>query len=100
MQVATEIKFHEVCTIFPEMAADELQLLADDIRENGLRESIWTFNGQVLDGRNRLKACEIAGVEPTFREWNGAGDPVIFALSLNRFRRHLSPSQRAQIAVD
>jgi hypothetical protein len=36
----------------------------------------------LIDGRNRLKACEIAGVAPTFRDLNGE-DPVAFIVSAN-----------------
>jgi hypothetical protein len=42
---------------------------ADDIRQNGLVEPVALLDGLVLDGRNRLRACEIAGVEPRFVEW-------------------------------
>ena len=33
------------------------------------------YKGHILDGRNRLLACEIAGVEPEFKEWDGEGKP-------------------------
>jgi ParB-like chromosome segregation protein Spo0J len=102
MQAATEIEFHEACLLFQEMAGAELDELAQDIRDNGLREAIWTHDGKIIDGRNRLNACEIAGVKPTFREWKGKGSLVKFVYSLNYHRRHLNltPSQKAILAVD
>ena len=58
------------------------------------------YEGQVLDGRNRLAACKIAKVKPTFIEWNGTGSPVEWVISENLIRRHLTSSQRAVIAAD
>jgi site-specific DNA-methyltransferase (adenine-specific) len=56
--------------------------------------------GQVLDGRNRLMACQQAGVPPRFTQWQGEGSPLQWAISANIRRRHLSPSQRAILALD
>jgi N6-adenosine-specific RNA methylase IME4 len=53
----------------------------------------------VLDGRNRLRACEIAGVAPTFEFWTGEGSPTAWVVSQNLRRRHLDASQRAMVAA-
>ncbi len=53
----------------------------------------------MLDGRNRLRACELASVEPEFTEFGGT-DPVAFVVSCNVQRRHLNSSQRAMAAQD
>ena len=52
----------------------------------------------LLDGRNRLAACKIAGVEPEFVSVNGA-DPVALSVSLNVKRRNLTKSQTAIAAA-
>jgi hypothetical protein len=48
----------------------------------------------LIDGRNRLKACEMAGVEPTFVRLNGE-DPAAYILSANVERRSLTAGQKA-----
>ena len=92
---------HRAAELFPMMNAAALQGLADDIREHGQREPVVLFHGAVLDGRNRLRACEFAGVEPQFvtRDDADVGDPIDFVLSLNKHRRHLEPQQLAALSV-
>ena len=76
------------------LEGEELDELVDDIRDNGLRQRIVLDTaGQLIDGRNRLKACELAGVEPIFTTVDT--DPIAYILSLNVNRRHLSKGQRA-----
>ena len=93
------MKFHPICELFPLMEGEEFERLSADIKANGLLESIWTYEGQILDGRNRWLACKDAGVEPEFREYKGH-DAVSFVVSMNIERRHLTPSQRACIGVE
>jgi ParB-like chromosome segregation protein Spo0J len=81
------------------MSTADLEKLAEDIRENGLRDPIWLFEGKIIDGRNRYLACKLAGVEPRFREGDGKGSLVAFVLSVNLHRRHLTDQQRALVAV-
>ena len=75
--------YHPACLLFPQLGKAELQELADDIKANGLRNPIVLYKGQILDGRNRSCACEIAGVEPRFVEWDGTGSPVEWVISEN-----------------
>jgi N6-adenosine-specific RNA methylase IME4 len=89
----TVIHPHPAADLFPRLEAVELQRLADDIRANGLRIPIVMLDGKVLDGRNRLAACRIAGVEPRFVEHDGS-DPWRAVWSLNRERRHITDATR------
>lgn len=92
-------EIHPAATLFPLMHGVALGELAADIAENGLIEPIVVYRGQILDGRNRLRACEMAQVEPRFDEWDGSGSPLTFVLARNLHRRHLNESQRAMIAA-
>ena len=96
----TRLTYHPACLLFPQLGKQELQELAEDIRQNGLQNDIVLLNGQILDGRNRHLACKIAGVEPRFVEWDGQGSPTEWVISQNLYRRHLTSSQRAVIASD
>src|SRR5271169_3454015 len=54
---------HPAALVFPEMSPADLDGLVEDIKQNGLvHRIVCTSDGVVLDGRNRLKACEIAGI--------------------------------------
>jgi hypothetical protein len=88
------MKFHPYSEIFPPLAGTDLNALAADIKANGLREAIWLYDGQILDGRNRFTACRQVQVEPSFRDYTG-DDPLGFVVSLNITRRHLTVEQRA-----
>jgi len=93
-------EFHPVASIFPLMPEVELQQLAEDIKENGLREPIWILqDGRIIDGRNRYLACEMVGIEPEHRTHNGGGSLVAFVVSLNLKRRHLNAAQKVKAAV-
>lgn len=90
---------HPLCALFPPLAGDELQALADDIKQHGLHQPILrTADWQIIDGQGRLAACELAGVEPTYEIWDGAGSLIDVVVSRNLRRRHLDTSQRAMIA--
>jgi len=91
------MKSHEYADLFPMMAEAEIARLSQDIKENGLSDFIITLDDKILDGRNRFKACHMAGIEPRFKEYDGS-DPLAFVISHNLHRRHLSESQRAMIA--
>jgi hypothetical protein len=92
------MKNHEYANIFPMMTDDELSSLVEDIKTNGQSEPIVMLEGKILDGRNRYRACEIAGVSAKFRQFTGS-DPLGFVISHNLHRRHLTESQRAMVAA-
>ena len=95
--MTTSMKFHQLAEIFPLIEGEEFDALVSDIKVNGQREPIVTFEDKVLDGRNRYNACVSAGIEPTFKPYEGDG-PLAFVISLNLKRRHLNESQRAWVA--
>lgn len=86
---------HPAAELFPLMDGDEFDALVDSIRTQGLREPAWlTKDGALLDGRNRVRACQAAGVKPEFRQYEG-DDPIQFVWDMNVNRRHLTATQTA-----
>lgn len=81
------------------MSASEYARLKSDIEANGQREDIVVWRGLLVDGRNRLKACEELSIEPQIAELMEETDPVQYALSHNLHRRHLTTAQRAIVAA-
>lgn len=98
--MSQQYESHEYAQLFPMMTAVELEALTADVKELGLRHPIVRYRGKILDGRNRLKACEAAGVAPTFSDYDGddAG-ALALVISLNVQRRDLTAAQRAIAAA-
>lgn len=96
MTVTFTGEIHPEAARYP-MVAD-LDALAADIAENGLLDPITLDDdGMLLDGRNRLAACDRAGVEPVFTVYEGPKLPYIQAKNMQR--RDLTAGQKAMIAV-
>ncbi|CAK0774323.1 ParB family transcriptional regulator, chromosome partitioning protein [Gammaproteobacteria bacterium] len=97
---------HPLATLMPEASPEEYIGLRDSIKSVGLKQPLLLWEGQVLDGRHRLRACQEIGIEPTTRELTleevGDGSPeelLKFVAAMNLHRRHLTPSQRAMAAA-
>ena len=91
-------EYHPLANIFPLIDGPAYQELMGDVMRHGVREPVWLYEGQILDGRNRYRAAMAMGVECPTREYEGE-DPTGFVVSLNLHRRHLSESQRAMVAA-
>jgi len=98
-----EYETHPAADVFPLLEGAEFDALCQDIAEHGLREPItrMRLKGKrvVLDGRNRLRACQRANVKPAWREFEG-DSPAHFVVSLNLKRRNLTKSQAVACAVE
>ena len=91
---------HPIADLFPMMTDEELADLAADIKANGLLHPIVVDKeGALIDGRNRARACEIAGVEPTIMVFDG-DDPRAFILAMNIKRRHMVAVEFESVPVE
>lgn len=92
---------HPITEVFPTMSEDEFQTLKGDIEENGQLEPIWLdTKGRIIDGRHRLRACRQLKIEPEFQETTYLDEEIpAIVIALNLRRRHLSESQKANVAA-
>lgn len=98
-----EDHWDEIARMFPLSPEEELTDLASSIKSTGLIEPVVLYKNKVLDGRNRLRACDRAEVVPSFVEWETKdaedGTPLSWALAKNGARRTMSGSQKAYVAL-
>jgi hypothetical protein len=96
--------WHEDSNLLPLMDSAALAVLAEDIAEHGVQQPIVLFQGKVLDGRNRVRACAAKQISLTAKHFvqfhqNGSS-PRQFVLTQNLHRRHLTIDQRAALAAE
>ncbi len=89
---------HEVCRLKAPMGERQLGRLVDSIREVGLLQPILLCEGRILDGKNRVRACIAAGVEPEFTEYTGSS-PLAAFWAVNAMREPYTPAERASFAT-
>jgi hypothetical protein len=96
-------EIHAYADRWPMGTADDLDTLAASIAANGQRFPIVLDpEGRLIDGRNRLAACTLAGVAPTF-----VVDPTLtdedaigaYIWDVNGERRDMSKGQKAMLAA-
>jgi hypothetical protein len=117
---------HPAADLLPILRPDVLKALAQDIQKNGLLMPVTLWYDKdvepkdrrafLLDGRNRLDAMELVGInllgltdqgdlklstsDRPQRTEHWDGDPVTFVMSANLARRHLPMSERVRIAAE
>jgi hypothetical protein len=99
----TELQPHELAELFPPVSADEIAELGRDIALHGQLEPIVLYQGQILDGVNRFKACRLMNREPWTIEFDPERvkrTPEEYVIAANIRRRHLTPGQIAAVAAD
>ena len=90
-----ELKPHPLAERLCEMDPAQYESLKMSIKAIGrLTDPIDLFDGAILDGRNRYRACRELGIEPTFRDFKGTyGEAVEYVIAKNS-HRHMTDSQR------
>jgi ParB-like chromosome segregation protein Spo0J len=98
MTTPTKYEPHDLSKLFPPISEDDFNKLAADIKLHGLRQHIVLYQGKILDGNNRYRACTLVGIKPTFADFTGIdADARNYVISANIHRRHLSTDQRRDI---
>lgn len=97
----TDYAPHELALVFPPMTESEFAAFKQDIREHGQHEPITLYEGKILDGIHRYRACRELGREPRVVRFEGNPRAAAqLVLGRNFHRRHLSTSQRAMVAAE
>lgn len=78
----------------PPVSEEELLGLATDIEQNGQHDTIKLYEGKVLAGWNRYRACRMKGIEPRVENYTG-DKPESVAFSTNVLRRRMSSVAKA-----
>jgi hypothetical protein len=105
------LPIHPAAEMFPLMSPDELRVLGEDIKANGLKNPVTLWAAEpdsewfLLDGRNRLDAMELIGLSTLEdHQWqvifgSKGGDPYAFVVSANIHRRHLTAEQKRDLVA-
>jgi ParB-like nuclease domain len=90
---------HPIAECWPLIRGKAFQELCQSISEHGLLTPVVLYEGRILDGRNRYRACQECQpkIMPTFLGYVG-DDPIGYCKAQNDARRHLNVGQRASIA--
>ena len=94
-----KVDIHPAANIMPMMSEEQFKALKASIQKNGrLQDPIEMLEGKLLDGRNRLKACQELGIVAHAVEVECSA-PNDYVISRNATRRQLNANQLAVIAV-
>lgn len=88
--------------IFPEAKPEDFNRLLDDIRANGFdkNQPITIYEGEIIDGWNRQRACDEIGIKPAYTTFTGTdGEAIALVMRTNK-RRNLNSGQWACIAAE
>jgi ParB-like chromosome segregation protein Spo0J len=112
------LRFHPLADIFPLMEGEEFDALVEDIKAYGLREKIDLHQGKIVEGRNRYRALQRLGIDPSadptkyFRkaiyahtvggeiashEQSNDDRVRAYVISKNIHRRHLTVEQKREL---
>lgn len=103
MTEISALDFHPLANLFPLVEGEDFRDLVADVAAHGIHQPIDVWQGKILDGRNRYRAAQAAGIElgpQHIRHFRPElyGDPLAYVISANLKRRHLDDRQRASIA--
>ena len=97
--MAKTLKPHPLAELLPMMSEAEYESLRDSIRTGGQTDPIEIFEGKILDGRNRYRACTELNLVPKTRDFAGDHTAAVQLVYNRANHRHLDASQKAATAV-
>lgn len=90
---------HPLSAVYENLTQEVFEDLVEGLRihQSIDLQPIIRYEGKILDGWQRYKACLAAKLQPVFKDYRGK-DPVDYVLRVNNARRHLSPEKLALTA--
>lgn len=91
----------EFKTLIPPLSAEEFDQLEANCLENGIQDSLKTWNGVLVDGHNRYEIAEKHGLEfkTEGMEFSGRTDAKLWIIKNQLGRRNLSAYDRSVLAL-
>jgi hypothetical protein len=93
---------HPLAALMPMMDDDAFANLKADIAKRGIEHPMTTFQGLLLDGRNRMRAARELGLKLTASNFKGftgtTAEAEAFVISANLHRRQLNNKQKQEFA--
>ena len=85
---------HYFSSCWPDITGEEYEHLKDSIHVSGLRDAITLYEGQILDGWNRYRACNDMATPAHFVEFEGTPEEAEQFVEDKHNRRSLTLTQR------
>lgn len=102
VELVAHLEVHPVCDALPKMADAEYEALVDSVRQSGLQDPIVFWDGKLIDGRHRLRACLEAKSKLKAVSLYDCSEAQAMEWVLGRHlgRRNLDDTQRALLMAD
>jgi len=95
------MKINPLAELFPQANAEDFETLKKDISNRGQLHPIVMHGDTLIDGRQRLRACQELNIEPKFAQFAELDlkcAPEDYIWSENMARRNMTEDQRAAVA--
>jgi len=98
MELTINQKFRD---LIPALTADELNLLTENIKKDGVREPILIWRNTIIDGHNRYAICQEHNIPFTTKEleFTNEDEAIVFIIKNQLGRRNLTDFNRANLAL-
>lgn len=91
-----QLERHPLSKLWPDMPEAQFNELRDDISKHGQRYPLTVYDGKIIDGWHRYRACIALRIKPAVSKFKGTPDEAADLVnSLNAHRRNVSASERA-----
>jgi hypothetical protein len=97
----TSYQQHDLAKFVPAPSEQDFAALVADMQAKGQQEPIKVYQGKIIDGWSRYRACQQLGLEPKVAPWQPQADQSVVGavVSWNLPRRHLTSAQKAALAL-